>query len=163
MKKYLAFIALILSLSSYAQTKITSEDLKIVIGNWEGSITYLDYQTNEPFTMPANLSITQGKNENCLKLNNIYPNEPKANNTEKIKLTKNGLKLNKKVITSREELKNGQLQIQTEDKGKDDNKNALIRYTYILSNDFFLIRKEVQFKEAGDWIKRSEYNYNRQK
>jgi hypothetical protein len=152
-----------LSLSSYGQTKITSEDLKMVIGNWEGSITYLDYQTNKPFTMPANLIVKQGKDENRLVLNNIYPNEPKANSSDKITVTKNGLLFNKNEVTSREELENGLIQIQTDHMAKDDGKKALIRYTYIIESDLFIIRKEVQFEESSDWIKRSEFNYRRKK
>lgn len=163
MKYIIVNIILMLSMNSYGQTKITPEDLKVVIGNWEGSITYLDYQSNKPFTMPANLNVAHGKNKNILLLNNTYPNEPKANNSDKIKIAKNGMLLNKNVVTSREELENGHIQIQTEHEAKDDNKKALIRYTYVIGNDFFLIRKEVQFEEAGDWIKRSEFNYHRGK
>jgi len=149
------------SLSAAGQTKITSDDLKTIIGNWEGSITYLDYQTNKPFTMPANLMVKPGKNENQLVLNNTYPNEPKANGSDKIKITKNGLRLNKNVVTSRTGLENGGLQIQTEHEAKDDRKKALIRYSYIIGSDLFVIRKEVKFEKAGNWIKRSEYKYHR--
>lgn len=161
MKFVVINLLLLLSLSSFGQAKITSEDLKVVIGNWEGSLTYLDYQTSKPYTMPANLMVTRGKTENILLLNNIFPNEPKANSSEKIKITKDGMLLNKNTVTSREELENGYVQIQTEQKAKDDNKKALIRYTYSLGRDFFLIRKEVQFEEEGDWIKRSEVTYQR--
>jgi hypothetical protein len=163
MKFIIVNIFLILSLNSYGQAKITPEDLKVVIGNWEGNITYLYYQSNKPFTMPANLNVKQGKNKYKLVLRNIYPNEPKANNSDKIRITKNGLLLNKNKVTSRKELENGHLQIQTEHEAKDDNKKALLRYTYIIGSNFFLIRKEVQFEEAGDWIKRSEFNYHRKK
>ena len=163
MKFIIATLFLILSLNSYGQTNITSEDLKTIVGNWEGNITYLDYQTGKPYTMPANLIVKQGSNENKLVLKNIYPKEPKANSSDKIKISKNGLLLNKHKVTAREKLKNGDLQIQTEHKAKDDNKKAFIRYTYILGSDSFLIRKEVQFEEAGDWIKRNEFNYRRKK
>ena len=163
MKYTLTTVLLILSLNTYSQDRITTEDLKSIIGSWEGSITYLDYQTNKPYTMPANLIVRQGKNNSSLVLNNIYPNEPKANDSEKIKVTKNGLLLNKKKIISREELENGSIQIQAERSGKDDNRNALIRYTYIIGSDLFVIRKEVQFDESGKWTKRSEFNYSRNK
>ena len=113
--------------------------------------------------MAAHLIVKQGKSENILLLNNIYPNEPKANSSDKIKIAKNGMLLNKNVVTSREDLENGHIKIQTEHEAKDDNKKALIQYTYIIGNDFFSIRKEVQFEEAGDWIKRSEFNYHRKK
>ena len=150
-----------ISVSVCSQSQIFPEDLKIVIGNWEGSITYLDYQTNEPFTMPANLKVEQGKNKYKLVLKNIYPNEPKANTKNKIKIAKNGLLLNKHTVTSREESENGQIEIKTEHKGKDNNENALIRYTYVIGKNLFIIRKEVQFNEVNEWIKRSEFNYVR--
>ena len=151
------------SLSLYSQPKIFADDLKTIIGEWEGSLTYLDYQTNEPFTMPANLIIEQGKNENKLVLKNIYPNEPKANNKSKIKISKDGSLLNKNKVVSREKSENGHLQIQTEHEGKDDNKKALIRYTYTIGTNVFTIRKEVQFNKNNDWIKRSEFSHTRKK
>lgn len=169
MKITLIFFVLLFSFDNYAQKEnldtpskqISSEDLKIIIGDWAGSITYLDYNTNKPFTMPANLIVKQGKNKNRLLLYNVYPNEPKANNKEKIKVSKNGTLLNKKSVSSREELPDGQIQIKTKSTGKDDNKKALIQYTYILAKDQFIIRKEVQFENSKDWIKRSEFNYTR--
>ncbi|MEW7278934.1 hypothetical protein ABW636_10100 [Aquimarina sp. 2201CG1-2-11] len=163
MKLAITHLLLLLSLSTYAQTAITPEDLKIIIGDWQGSITYLDYKTNQPFTMPANLVVQQGKDKNSLALSHIYPNEPKANNSEKIKISRNGLLLNKKEVISRKKLENRSIQIQTMHKGKDDNKTAHIRYTYILGNELFLIRKEVQFDQTDNWIKRSEYNYTKKK
>ncbi|MFS4491725.1 hypothetical protein [Maribacter sp. 2308TA10-17] len=162
-KFILTAIILIFSLNSYCQTKITSEDLKLAVGNWEGSITYLDYQSNTPFTMPANLLVEEGNNSNTLVLNNSYPNEPKANNSDKIKIGKNGLLLNKHAVTSREGLENGGIQIQTEHDAKDDGKKARIRYTYSIEKNVFVILKEVQFAELADWIKRSEFRYTRKK
>lgn len=161
MKFIITNLFLLFSLSIYSQPQIASEDLKAIVGSWEGTITYLDYQTNKPFTMAANLIVEIGKDENNLVLKNLYPNEPKANDSDKIKVTKNGTVLNKHLVTKREELGNGQIQIQTEHNAKDDNKRALIRYTYQISKNLFLIRKEVQFDEVNGWIKRSEFSYNR--
>ncbi|MGB5666096.1 MAG: hypothetical protein WBM53_04550 [Maribacter sp.] len=142
-------------------SRITQEDLSTVIGEWTGSLTYIDYSSNKPYTMPANLSVKQAKNKNQLTLYNTYPKEPKANNTDKIKITKEGAFLNKKRVASREVLANGNIQIHTEHIGKDDNKTALIRNVYLLGNDQFIIRKEVQFEGSDVWIKRSEFNYTR--
>ena len=36
--------------------------------------------------MAANLIVEEGKDENSLVLKNLYPNEPKANNSDKIKV-----------------------------------------------------------------------------
>ena len=140
---------------------ITPEDLNIIIGDWAGNITYLDYRTNKPFTMPANLAVKPGKSSDILLLYNTYPDEPKANNTDKVKISKNGTYLNKAMVTSREVLPNGLIIIQTENTGKDDNRQAVIKYTYTLGQNQFIIRKEVQFEDSKDWIKRSEFNYVR--
>ncbi len=163
MKYILTTLFLALSLCAHSQEAITAEDLSLAIGNWEGNLTYLDYQSGEPYTMPANLSVEQGKDKNSLILNYIYPNEPKANSSDKIKITKNGTLLNKHLITSRKELENGHVQIQTEHNGKDDNKKALIQYTYIMGDELFIMRKEVQFEEEGKWIKRNEFKYSKKK
>jgi len=80
-------IALLFSIGCFSQIQVTSGDLESIVGTWEGRITYLDYQTNEPFSMAANLVVKKGRNENILILNNRYPTEPKANNSEKIKLS----------------------------------------------------------------------------
>ncbi len=163
MKQIVKSLLLLFFLNGYGQMKVTPEDLKLAMGSWEGSITYLDYQTNNPFTMAANLIVEPGKNENSLILNNIYPNEPKANNSEKIKVTKKGTLLNKNTVTSRVPLENGQVSIQTEHEGKDDNKKAMIRYTYVFGGDTLILRKEIQFDASKHWIKRSEYNYQKTK
>jgi len=150
-----------ISWGAYSQAQIFPEDLDIIVGEWEGSLTYLDYQTGNPYTMPANALIENGKNEYTLLLKNIYPNEPKANSKEKIKMSKDGSRLNKHDVTSRVELENGDIQIQTKHEGKDDRKSATIRYTYTFGENAFIIQKEVQFSDSEVWIKRNEYNYVR--
>ncbi len=146
-----------------AINKVLHKDLKIIIGEWTGSLTYLDYKTGKPYTMPADLIVKQGKNENQLLLLNKYPNEPKANNSDKVKIRKNGTILNKSAVTSREIQSNNRIQITTEKVGKDDSKIAVIRYIYLLGKEQFTIRKEVQFEASKEWIKRSEFNYTKRK
>lgn len=111
--------------------------------------------------MPANLVVEKGNDENSLVLRNIYPNEPKANSSDKLKVSKDGSLLNKHKVTLREKLANGDIHIQTEHTGKDDNEKALIRYTYILGATAFSISKHVQFEDTGEWIKRSEFSYTK--
>ena len=161
MKLILTNFSLLLSVFSYSQALVNSEDLKIIIGNWKGTITYLDYQTQKPFSMPANLEVTQGSRNQKLILKNNYPREPKANNSDKIKISKNGTALNNHEVISRTTLANGDIQIITQYHGKDDHKKALIKQTYLLGNEVFIIIKEVQFNQKDVWIKRSEYNYQK--
>jgi len=158
---HLILFLLLTSMTSFGQGTITSQDLKNIIGDWEGSLSYLDYQTNKPYAMPAHLNVTQGRDKNRLILNNIYPNEPKANGSYKIKIAKNGHVINRHVVTSRKILDNGLLEIQAEFKGRDNRKKAIIRQTYLIGKDQFIIRKEVQNEKIGIWVKRSEFSYKK--
>jgi len=154
-------ISLFLSCTIHAQDRITADDLRIIIGNWEGSLTYLNYSNNEPFTMPANLKVEEGKNSNQLILNNIYPNEPQANGSYKLRLKKKGRMINKDRVKSRTVLENGDVVIITETPGRDANKKALIRLTYTLGPNTYSTRKDVQFTDSSEWIKRNEFSYKR--
>ena len=62
---------------------------------------------------------------------------------------------------SRRILENQDLEIQSQYTGKDDNKKALIRTTYVFGATQLIIRKEVQFNDAEAWIKRNEYQFSR--
>ena len=100
-----------------ANVSVESEDLRTLIGSWEGSLTYIDYSSGEPYTMPANLIIKAGKNDNELILQNVFPNEPHANSTGKMKRSKDGRKLNANVLISKELGSDGALIITTQSNG----------------------------------------------
>lgn len=157
----ISIFIIMFSLSGYGQGMIAPDDFKTIIGSWEGELTYQDYQTNQPYTMPANLEVRQGKSMNKFILSNSYPNEPKANGAYKLKTTRKGELLNKKIVTSRKVLGSGLIEIITEHRGKDNRKRALIRNTYLIGKKRLIIRKEVQFEKIGVWKKRSEYKYTR--
>ncbi len=149
------------TITNPSEKKITPEDLGIGVGEWTGSLTYIDYSSNKPYTMPANLRVEQGKNENQLVLFYTYPNEPKANSKEKISISKNGSELNKSVVKSKQRVSDQQIKITTEHTGKDNNMEALIRNIFILGEDTFIIRKEVRFSATSEWLMRNEYNFKR--
>lgn len=159
--KILIVFALLFSFENYAQNTISPDDLNILLGEWTGTLTYIDYSSNKPFTMPANLIVKEGKNENQLLLFINYPNEPNANSKDKIRISKNGSQLNKNDVKSKQRLSNGQVQITTEYLGKDNNMKALIKNVYILGKNLFVIRKEVKFENSKDWLIRNEYKYIR--
>lgn len=165
MKKTLSIViiifALLFSIKNYSQNIVTKDDLQILLGKWTGTLTYIDYSSNKPYTMPANLIVEQGKNENQILLFNNYPNEPKANSKDKIKISKNGELLDNKKVKSKEKLADNQIQIITEYSGKDNKKKALIRNIYIIGEKQFVIRKEVKFNNSEEWIVRNKYSYNR--
>ena len=162
-------VLVLLSLNGYAQDtskaprveSIAPAELNGLLGEWTGTLTYIDYSSNKPYTMPANLTVKQGNSERQFLLFNTYPNEPKANSKGKVMISKNGNQLDNKEVISKQKLANGHLEIITEYTGQDNRKQALIRVTYILGEKLFVIRKDVQFEQSDDWIKRNEYRYTR--
>ena len=156
------FVLLFLVPKAFQESnRITEEELNLTMGSWKGSLTYIDYSSNKPFSMPANLMVKQGSNKQELVLMNNYPKEPNANSSEKIKISKNGESINGYKIISKIKRSDGNLKITTEHKGKDNNKSALIRNIYILGIKHLIIRKEVQFKGSMNWIMRNEFSYTR--
>ena len=168
MKKQCRLISLVLCCftisTSYAQVPtFDSANVKQLLGEWKGNLTYLDYTSKKTYTMPADLKVSQISNSNQLVFSNIYPDEPKANNSDTVTMTKQGTMLDKEVVRSKKLLLNGNTEIITEYAGIDgnDNKAVLIRHTYILGTSIYVKRKDVQFEGEIEWIKRHEYNYIR--
>ena len=165
MKSFLTNIftvfTLLISHGNYSQNTISPDDLDIISGKWKGTLTYLDYSTNKPFTMPANVSVERGKNAYQVQLFISYPKEPNANSKDRIIISKDGVLLNKTRVISREILPNQEIKITTEYSGKDNRKKGLIRNVYIFGMQRFIIRKEVKFKDSADWLIRNEYNFAR--
>ena len=161
MKTKLFYVLLLISLYGTAQTKISSDELNSLMGEWTGSLTYMDYSTNEPFSMPANVTVKPGKNDNQILLFYEYPNEPQANSKGKVTVSKEGSAINGNPLVSRENLENGSTQFTTETTGKDNNEKALIRNVYIVGEKRFIIRKEVKFESSEEWLIRNEFNYTR--
>ena len=60
MKNYwMLSMALMFTLTGLSQTttRCSSNDLKQLTGFWKGTLTYLDYSSGKPYTMPANLEV----------------------------------------------------------------------------------------------------------
>ena len=152
MKKNFLVIFLALSwfgiFSSHAQSAhITPGDIKQLLGDWKGTLTYLDYTTNKPYTMPSEVKISEIKRSHQLIFSNSYPNEPKANNADTVSISHRGEMIDKELVKTRIVLNNGNTEIITEYKSVDGNKNepALIRHTYTFGKTTFVKRKEIQF------------------
>jgi hypothetical protein len=161
MKIILYSLLLIFSVSGTAQTKISLDELNSLMGEWTGTLTYMDYSSNEPFSMPANVTVNPGKKDNQVLLFYEYPNEPQANSKGKVTISKEGLAINGDPLISRENLENGDTQFTTESSGKDNNEKALIRNIYVIGEKRFVIRKEVKFDSSDEWLQRNEFKFER--
>ena len=67
----------------------------------------------------------------------------------------------KKDVVSIERTEMEGLIVKTEHSGKDNKKKATIRNIYIISEDKFVISKEVKFEDSNEWLRRNEYSFTR--
>ena len=165
LKIYLASIGMLIFTISNAQTdyKTLLKDFQKISGNWTGSLTYLDYSSGKPYTMSANLVIKRIDNTHKFIFSNIYPNETSANSKDTVIISTDGKYINQEMIKSRKKLPNGDIEIITEEMGKDgnDNQPATMKHTYTLGKTSYKKRKDVQFSGEKNWIKRHEYSYTK--
>ncbi len=143
--------------------KTIQNDFKKLSGTWQGSLTYLDYSSGKPYTMPADVEISRVPKTNKFIFSNIYPNETSANSMDTISISTDGKYIEKEEVKSRQKLPNGDIEIITEELGKDgnDNKSATFKHTYTLGKTLYKKRKDVQFAGESKWINRHEYTYKR--
>ncbi len=163
MKQLFAIFLTVSGVLCAQNNTLSIDDLDDLKGNWTGSLTYLDYNSGEPFTMPCNVTITDTKQANKLQISYNYPKEPAANSKSKITLSKDGRAINKKPIVAINRKDNGLKEVYCEYEGRDgnDNKEATIRTYYTIGKKEFKIAKFIKFKGTDEWIKRNEFAFNK--
>jgi hypothetical protein len=151
---------LLISSFAFTQPLVSVKDFQIVLGSWQGSLTYLDYTTNKPFTMPANIAIKQ-MGSNTFLFMNSFPDEPNVKWTDTLIISSDGKMINEEKVTSKKTLPNGTIEIITDVLGIDGNekKPARIKHIYTIGKNILIKRKEVLFTGSTEWIQRNEYRY----
>ncbi len=147
-----------------AQSKISGSDFSAAFGKMKGTLTYLDYSSRKPFTMPANITLMADENEKGSVIRILeYPEEPRANGRDTIRISNDGSRIDGARVVSNKKLSDDIQEIITEEEGKDgnDHKQATIRHIYTIGKNRFSIRKEVKFTGTDQWIKRNEYLFSR--
>ena len=157
------FFLLLINTASAQKNNFKADDLKSLSGCWEGNLTYLDYSSGKPYSMPAVIMVKPIAGTDDLSVSNIYPNEPKANSTDTLWLNSEQRTINKEAVQSRKIFDDGTLQVITEARGVDgnDNKKATFRYTYTIGKEIYTNKKEVRFNGTSTWITRHEYTFKR--
>ena len=141
---------------------ITTDDLNILTGKkWTGKLTYLDYSSKKEISIPADVIIVSTVDQDAFIFINEYPDEPKANSTDTIRIDENGKKFDNETVTEKISDGEGSLKIVTEGNGTDDERPALIRHTYYISRTKYTIQKDVNFGDGNNFIKRHIYEFER--
>ncbi len=143
------------------QPRLSADELLFASGHWTGSLTYIDYGTKKPYTMPANLDISVPATfPGTVILLNQYPDEPKANSYDTLRISKGGQYFDEGKILEKKNT-DKKLIILTEREGMDDNRPATIRIHYTAGPHDFIIYKEVRFNKQDSFMMRHEYRMSR--
>ena len=90
-----------------------------------------------------------------------YPDEPKANSKATVSLSEDGKTLDGETVVEKSQLAGNTLKIVTEIAGRDADKKALFRFTYLYNATSFAITKEVRCDDAKGFFQRNQYTWNR--
>ncbi|MGB5243075.1 MAG: hypothetical protein WBN28_00320 [Lutimonas sp.] len=154
----LILISLLFFNTISSQVTISPEDFKILNNtSWEGTLTYLDYQSNElvPVSTTMQIKITEKEIEQNIQ----YTWEPNKNVLAKTKIRKNGTYLGKQKVLAKTIREDGSLLLITSAEGKDDNKKAKLFFTYEFGTNYYKVTKEVQFEGSAERFLRNTYDY----
>ena len=148
---------------SLKEARIKTDDLQILTGTqWSGTLTYLDYRSKKKVSIPSNLTVKpNGEDKWSWLFEYEYPNEPQANSREIVQLSKDGRNMNGEVVVERISLPDNTVRFVTEKKGEDNNRSAVIRFTYSLNAKSFSIMKEVRYEDEDQFFERNRFDWKR--
>lgn len=165
--KLLAFV--LLTAAAFAglfprqSPRVSAEDLRGLTGaRWTGTLTYLDYRSNKRVSIPSNLTVTRAEgDETAWVFEYEYPEEPKANGKQTLKVGDGGALFDGGTVVERTSLDGGGFRLVAEKRGKDNDREATFRYTYTLDRSTFIIKKEVRPEGAAEFFERNTYSWKR--
>lgn len=157
-------VTIALGVTAAAQTaRISAKDLKPLEGKqWVGDLKYLDYQSKKPTSIKSNVTITRNAADQLkwtFKMQ--YPFEPKADSSDDVVLSADGRTFDGEAVIERTKLPDGTLRIVTSKAGKDDNRDATFKHTYLIGKKSFSLRKEVKLAGTGEFFERNIYEWTR--
>ena len=160
MKKLLIVILYLMLLSlTPDKPRVNGTDIEKLVGpRWMGKLTYLDYTTDQKTSILSDLIVTKvvDKAESWV-FKNEYPEEPKANGEHIAALTDGGTKFDGETVLSRQILASGEVEIITQKEA--DGKSY--RYTYVIGDKTFSIKKEEKGKTDKAYFERNRYEFKR--
>jgi hypothetical protein len=142
---------------------ITAADLDRLTGpSWAGTLTYVDYSSNKRTSIRSNLTVTKvGGDSGAWRFAYEYPDEPKANQTSDAVLASGGKNFFGEDVVEKTKLADGSLRFVTTQRGTDNDKPALFRYTYLIARNSLSIKKEVRIDGSKDFFERNVYEWKR--
>ncbi|OUJ72933.1 hypothetical protein [Hymenobacter crusticola] len=158
----------------YAQAQGTAEpstvtraDLKPLLrADWQGALTYRDYQNQQLVTLATQLSATETTPQ-VVTLNYVYrePNGKQVRGADQLRLQANGTQIEWDGLLMRVQQKRllprRVVQLVLVGEGTDNNQRATVRRTVLLAARQYSVRKEVRFQGDTTFLLRHEYQFQR--
>ena len=129
---------------------------------WKGTLTYLDYRTSRKTTIPSNVTVTRSAGDpRAWIFAYEYPEEPRANSVDTVTVSADGRSIGGETVIARAILPDGMLRVVTRGTGKDNDRDAVFRHTYLIGGSRVSIRKEVMYEGSPEYFERNEYAWSR--
>lgn len=143
------------------EPKASADDLRALSGDgWKGELSYLNYYADYRSTIPVTASFQNASAEG-IQYAISYPGEEHKNAANLLSLSADGRSIDGAPIISRSLDAQGRLQLTTEQMGKDADRAATIRKTYIISANEFSWSKNVRFEGEDIFFNRNSYRVSR--
>ncbi len=142
---------------------VREDDLQRMSGaQWKGTLSYLDYQTSRKTTILSNMTVTRSAGDpRAWIFAYEYPEEPRANSRDTLTVSADGRSIGDETVVERRMLPDGTLRVVTRGTGKDDDRDATFRHTYLIGESRASIRKEVMYAGTAEYFERNEYAWTR--
>src|SRR5687768_10562829 len=158
----LLLFALLLFSSFFQPARKTLQDYRRLTGAaWTGQLTYVDYSSGKRTAIKANLQVFQSVTDPYVFYRKYaYPDEPGANSTDTIVISRDGKSIGAERIVQRRKQKDT-IYLVTEKRSFDSGKEMLFRYTYRISSKEFTIRKDERTPADTAYMERNTYTFLR--
>jgi hypothetical protein len=142
---------------------VREDDLRRMSGaQWKGTLSYLDYQTSRTTTIPSHLTVTRSAGDpRAWIFAYEYPEEPRANSVDTVVVAADGRSIGEAAVVERTTLPDGTLRLVARQSGKDNNRDATFRFTYLIGESRVSFRKEVMYEGTAEYFERNEYAWTR--
>lgn len=139
---------------------LKASDLAMLVSDdWKGTLTYLDYSSGKEVNIPCDLKVGALNNESY-PFEYIYPDEPGANSKAEAMIDEQNQTFEgRKVISYEKDA--AQIVIKTVKEDRDDNKAAMLFYTYTITDNTFTIKKEFQTMGSSELKFRNIYAFKK--
>ncbi|HNR15749.1 MAG TPA: hypothetical protein PKG90_03685 [Chitinophagaceae bacterium] len=150
----------ILAAFSFQGPVIKAVELKPWLGNWKGSLTYLDYSTGQETKIKADIKLGPIVDGNKVAIAFTYPDEPGASSKDTLRISDDGRSVNYMNLSSKKKTTSSFVVV-LETEGEDNGQKAEIRTTYSFNKNTFSNKKEVRYRGQSDFFVRNEYKLTR--